>query len=142
VPLRTSPHWLGRGVEMMRGHHFHTRINVFDGVLNGDKDRADAQARRGLSLRNLTLAQKRENLVYIFVALPLGYFLIVNLSAMGASFLFSFQNYSRSARANLGGLDNYAKVFADPEFVQALRTPLSSPSRACRSCWRFRSVSR
>ncbi len=66
---------------------------MFDGVLNGDKDRADAQARRGLSLRNLTLAQKRENLVYIFVALPLGYFLIVNLSAMGASFLFSFQNY-------------------------------------------------
>ncbi len=79
-------------------------------------------ARRGLSLRNLTLAQKRKIWAYIFVALPLGYFLIVNLSAMGASFLFSFQNYvTLSTERTWAGLDNYAKVFADPEFVQALR---------------------
>lgn len=78
--------------------------------------------RGGLSLRNLTLSQKRKIWAYLFVALPLGYFLIVNLSAMGASFLFSFQNYvTLSTERSWAGLDNYNKVFADPEFVQALR---------------------
>jgi len=87
--------------------------------------RARGKPKAALSLRNLTLSQKRKLWAYIFVAVPFAYFLIVNLSAMGASFLFSFQKYvTLSTDHPWAGLQNYQNAFADSDFVQALRNTL------------------
>ncbi len=74
---------------------------------------------------SLTLSRKRMIWAYIFVAIPFAYFLIVNLSAMGASFLFSFQHYvTLGTNRSWVGLQNYQQAFADPEFLQALTNTL------------------
>jgi multiple sugar transport system permease protein len=86
------------------------------------KIETSGRARGELSLRNLSLSRKRVLWAYLFVALPFIYFLVVNLTAMGASFVFSFQNYvTLSTERSWAGLGNYNNVFADPEFGMALR---------------------
>ncbi len=70
----------------------------------------------------LSLAQKRMVWAYIFVAIPLAYFLLVNFSAMFSSFLFSFEDYVtiRASRTFIG-LENYQRVFEMKPFLDALR---------------------
>jgi multiple sugar transport system permease protein len=83
------------------------------------------RVRKLLGTRTLTLSQRKKLWAYLFVALPFCYFLIVNFSAMGNSFLFSLQDYMtlRSERSWVG-LDNYNTVLADPVFHRALQNTL------------------
>ncbi len=87
---------------------------------------APARARKLLGTRTLTLAQRKKLWAYLFVALPFCYFMVVNFSAMGNSFLFSLQDYMtlRSDRSWVG-LDNYNTVLADPVFHRALQNTLT-----------------
>ncbi len=87
--------------------------------------RVPSSSRFTLPLRNLSLLQKRKLWAYLFVSVPFAYFLIVNLSAMGASFLFSFQNYlTLSTDRTWAGVQNYQNALADPEFLKALTNTL------------------
>ncbi len=80
---------------------------------------------RLLGIHTLTLSQRKKLWAYLFVTLPFCYFLLVNFSAMGNSFLFSLQDYMtlRSERSWVG-LDNYNTVLADPAFHRALQNTL------------------
>lgn len=78
-----------------------------------------------LTTRQLSLSQRKVMWAYVFVALPFAYFLIVNLSAMANSFIFSFQNYvTLNTERSWAGTANYQNVFADPVFLIALRNTL------------------
>lgn len=76
-------------------------------------------------MKRLTLARRKKLWAYVFVALPLIYFLIVNFSAMFNSFLFSFQDYvTISTEKSWIGLENYQRVLSDSVFGHALRNTL------------------
>lgn len=76
-------------------------------------------------MKRLTLARRKKLWAYVFVALPLIYFLIVNFSAMFNSFLFSFQDYvTISTEKSWIGLENYQSVLTDSVFGHALRNTL------------------
>ena len=73
----------------------------------------------------LTLSQRRMMWAYIFVALPFAYFMVVNLSAMFSSFMFSFQDYvTIRAEQTFIGLDNYTRMLDMKVFHDAMRNTL------------------
>ncbi|MBN1285528.1 MAG: sugar ABC transporter permease [Anaerolineae bacterium] len=88
-------------------------------------ERPYAGLKKLLATRRLTLTQRKKLWAYIFVALPFAYFLIVNISAMLNSFIFSFQDYMTiSTERTWIGLDNYTSTLSNPIFHQALRNTL------------------
>lgn len=74
---------------------------------------------------NIPWAQQRKIWAYVFISVPFLYFLVVNFGAMLAAFSYSFEKYTTiSTKHSFAGLLNYKDVFADPNFLQAVKNTL------------------
>lgn len=70
-------------------------------------------------------SSQRKVWAYIFISLPFLYFVTVNFIAMLAAFSYSFQEYNTLASArHFNGFANYAAIFANKDFWQALQNTL------------------
>ncbi len=69
----------------------------------------------------MTLSAKRSLTAYLFLALPLVFFLCVRLGPMLYMFAMSFTDWGLLRKAvKFIGFDNYRDIFKDPVFLQAL----------------------
>ena len=69
----------------------------------------------------MTLSAKRSLTAYLFLALPLVFFLCVRLGPMLYMFAMSFTDWGLLRRTvKFIGFDNYNAIFKDPVFLQAL----------------------
>jgi len=69
----------------------------------------------------MTLSAKRSLTAYLFLALPLIFFLCVRLGPMLYMFAMSFTDWGLLRKAvKFIGFDNYRDIFKDPVFLQAL----------------------
>jgi multiple sugar transport system permease protein len=68
---------------------------------------------------------QRKVWAYVFISIPFIYFVLVNFVSMLAAFSYSFQEYNTlNAVRHFNWFDNYAQIFAQKDFWQALRNTL------------------
>jgi multiple sugar transport system permease protein len=79
----------------------------------------------------MTLSAKRSLTAYLFLALPLVFFLCVRLGPMLYMFAMSFTDWGLLRKAvKFIGFDNYRDIFKDPYFCRLLGTRSSTRSSA------------
>ena len=66
--------------------------------------------------RNLTIRQKQIAWAYAFLAVPILFYGIIRFYPTGNAILISFQEWNLLGSRTWTGLDNYAKLWADPVF--------------------------
>ncbi len=66
--------------------------------------------------RNLTIRQKQIAWAYAFLAVPILFYGIIRFYPTGNAILISFQEWNLLGTRTWTGLDNYAKLWADPVF--------------------------
>lgn len=84
-----------------------------------------AAARRFNPAAQIPWHQQRKVWAYVFIAAPIIYFAVIYFGAMLMAFSYSFQNYlTLSSEHTFAGLANYQAIFADKNFIQALKNTL------------------
>ena len=70
---------------------------------------------------NLTIRQKQIVWAWAFLAIPVVFYSVIRFYPTGNAILISFQDWNLLGTRTWTGLDNYAKLFADPVFWKVFR---------------------
>ena len=71
--------------------------------------------------RNLTIKQKQIVWAWVFLAVPVVFYVVIRFYPTANAILISFQDWNLLGARTWTGLDNYKKLFADPVFWQVFR---------------------
>ena len=70
---------------------------------------------------NLTISQKQIVWAWIFLALPVLFYVVIRFYPTANAFVLSFQEWNLLGDRKYVGLENYAKLFSDPVFWKVFK---------------------
>ena len=71
--------------------------------------------------QNLTIRQKHILWAWVFLALPVVFYVVIRFYPTGNAILISFQNWNLLGDRTWAGIENYEKLWNDPVFWKVFR---------------------